>query len=98
MPIFNRPLQALCGAVLILWSGALYSQDDTVPGLLWVQYHSTDFQRISDASIDTCVNMNVGTAFRDFSRLWIGMIRSPVDAPVTIEAEADNGLRLFIGD
>jgi hypothetical protein len=42
--------------------------------------------------------MNVGTAFRDFSRLWIGMIRSPADAPVTLEAEADNGLRLFIGD
>ncbi|HUT31411.1 MAG TPA: LamG-like jellyroll fold domain-containing protein [Sedimentisphaerales bacterium] len=68
------------------------------PGLAWVQFHSADFQRPADVGVDSQVNVDTGTSINDYSRIWLGLLKVPTNAEVTVEAETDDGLRLWIGD
>jgi len=96
MHIFRRNSRFSAGAIALLLSVAA-AQESHHPGLLWVQYHSIEFERMSDLGIDPNVDMNTGTRFNDFSRIWLGRIKCPAEARVTVEAEANNGLRLYAG-
>jgi hypothetical protein len=90
--------------ILILWFilplniSYIYAQDIEGSGLPWVQYSSTDFRKVADLGVDSKIDMDTGTAQNDYSQIWIGMIKCPTDKKVTVTAEADNGLRLFIAD
>jgi hypothetical protein len=76
----------------------MYAQVIEGSGLLWVQYSSTDFRKVADLGVDSKIDMDTGTAQNDYSQIWIGMIKCPTDKKITLTAEADNGLRLLIGD
>jgi len=67
-------------------------------GLVWVQFHSANFTRPAGTGVDSQVNVDTGTSINDYSRIWLGWLKVPTDAEVTVEAEADDGLRLRIGD
>ncbi|MHC4501191.1 MAG: PA14 domain-containing protein, partial [Planctomycetota bacterium] len=68
------------------------------PGLAWVSFHSAAFSRPSGVGVDSQVNIDTGTSINDYSQIWLGAVKVPTSAEVTIEAEADDGLRLWIGD
>jgi len=65
------------------------------PGLVWVFFNAADFRRPRDWGVDRQVNVQTAE-HRDYSQLWLGRIRFPATAEVTLAAEADNGLRLFL--
>jgi hypothetical protein len=89
--------------VIIFWCilqlniSNMHAQDIKGSGLPWVQYSSPDFRKVADLGVDSKIDMDTGTAENDYSQIWIGMIKCPTDRKVTVTAEADNGLRLFIG-
>ncbi len=66
------------------------------PGLAHVSFDDTGFQRPRGRGVDERIALAT-KEFHDFSKLWIGRIRFPVTGEVTFLAEADNGLRLFVG-
>jgi hypothetical protein len=80
----------------------LWVPDDTPSGyqagLVWVQFHSADFMRPAGVGVDSQVNIDSGTSINDYSRIWRGWLKVPTNAQMSIEAEADDGLRLWIGD
>jgi hypothetical protein len=90
--------------VLIFWFivplniSNMHAQDIEGFGLPWVKYSSTDFRKVADLGVDSKIDIDIGTAEKDYSQIWIGMIKCPTDRKITVTAEADNGLRLFIGD
>ena len=65
------------------------------PGLVWVFFNAADFRRPRDWGVDRQVNVQTAE-HRDYSQLWLGRIHFPATAEVTLAAEADNGLRLFL--
>ena len=72
--------------------------EPTAPGLVWVRFNSAHFTRPLDTGIAAQVDVDTGTTFNDYSQIWLGFIELPSDQPVSFHAEADNGLRLFLGD
>ncbi len=89
--------------VIIFWCilqlniSNMHAQNIEGSGLPWVRYSSPDFRKVADLGVDSKIDMDTGTAENDYSQIWIGMIKCPTDRIVTVTAEADNGLRLFIG-
>ena len=77
---------------------AALAADETRPGLLSAMFESIELQRPTGNGIAVLeqVNVDTGTKINDYSRLWIGRIKPPVDGPIEIFAEADDGLRLSI--
>jgi ribosome-associated protein len=61
--------------VCLLTSYVIQAQDVEAPGIPWVQYHSIDFNRVSDIGIDRQINMPAGLKTKDFSLFWLGMNR-----------------------
>src|SRR5690606_36449983 len=39
-----------------------------------------------------------GTMFRDYAKFWAGYLKLHTSSPITIEAEADNGVRLALNE
>lgn len=80
----------------------VWPQEDTPPGyeagLAWVRFNSAAFSRPAGVGVDSQVNIDTGTSIFDYSQIWLGYVRVPTGAEVTIEAETDDGLRLYIGD
>jgi hypothetical protein len=74
------------------------NQETVIKGIPWVQFHAIDFTRPDYTGIDRQIDLDTGTAYRDFSRLWVGRIKFPVSGEVVFEAECNNGLRLTIDD
>lgn len=68
------------------------------PGLVWVFFNDVGMRRPADMGIDPQVALDTGTTIRDYARIWLGWIKAPEAGPVTFLAEADNGLRLWLGD
>ena len=66
-------------------------------GLVSVIFESTDFTRPTGLAVMELVNVDTGWKINDYSRVWVGQIRSPVSGPIDVSAEADDGLRLSIG-
>lgn len=75
----------------------LVRAESTRPGLAWVLFNDTLLQRPALAGTDAQVNF-VLTGYNDCSRLWLGRLRFPTSGPVTITAEAHQGLRLYVAD
>ena len=67
-------------------------------GLVWAFYHNPNFSDVGDSGVDEQVNFSTGTIFKDYSRCWLGYIKAPAVGEVSFDAEADNGLRLWIAD
>jgi hypothetical protein len=80
----------------------LWVPDDRPPGyeagLVWVQFHSPTFERPAGVGVDSQINIDTGTSINDYSRIWLGFLKVPTSTEVTIEAEADDGLGLWITD
>ena len=67
------------------------------PGLPWVRYHDVAMTRVSGAGVDARLELDTGAATHDFAQFWRGHVRAPVAGTVTFRAEADDGVRLWIG-
>ncbi|HOX38817.1 MAG TPA: PA14 domain-containing protein [Candidatus Brocadiia bacterium] len=67
------------------------------PGLAWVFFDDAAVRRPRDTGFDPNVNQDTGTGINDYAKVWIGWIKAPVAGKVEFSAEANNGLRLWIG-
>ncbi len=76
--------------------GAKGVEAATEPGVAYVFFNQSDFRRPDSSGVQPEIRMD--TKGVDFGWLWIGRIRFPAAAEVTFSAEADDGLRLFVGD
>ena len=85
------PLLALCAPAL-----AAQAQSPR-PGLPWVFFNDVAMRRPANVGVDTQVNLDTGKGIHDFARVWMGLVKAPVAGNVTFHAEADNGLRLWLG-
>jgi hypothetical protein len=65
------------------------------PGLAYVFFNQSDFERPAEAGVQPVIRM--ATQGVDFGWLWLGKVRFPEAAEVTFSAEADDGLRLYLG-
>lgn len=52
---------------------------------------------IKSCDVEEQIDMEI-TGVGDFSKLWLGFIKIPASGHVTFTGEADNGLRLYIGN
>jgi len=52
---------------------------------------------IASHGVDARIDLDM-QGIDGFSQLWIGRLRFPVDGEVTFSAEADDGVRLYLGD
>src|SRR5688572_13981267 len=86
------------GVMMMACSARGAPDDAPQPGLLSVMFESTDLTRPTNTGITVLeqVNVDTGTKINDYSRLWIGRIKPPVDGQIEIFAEADDGLRLSV--
>src|SRR5262245_55333721 len=88
-------------AFVLSWSSimcvTLWGQDSPQPGLATVMFENIEFKRPTGLEVMPQVNVDTGLKVNDYSRIWIGQIRSPIDGQVDIFTEADDGLRLSIG-
>ena len=95
-------------AILSFMTGCLFTRpvfvlstppahESPQPGLVWVLFHSPNLTRTQEIGVDPSVDVDTGTSVRDYSKLWMGLLKSPTDSPLILYAEADNGCRLFIG-
>ena len=66
-------------------------------GLAWVFFHDAAMNRPDGTGVDGQVDLDTGSEINDYARVWLGQIKAPITGPVTFTAEADNGLRLWIG-
>jgi hypothetical protein len=66
------------------------------PGLPWVLFNDTALQRPALSGTDARVDMTL-TGYDDCSRLWLGSITFPAAGAVTLAAEAEQGLGLYVG-
>lgn len=89
---------ALCAAVGLVCLWAEGAQDASEPGLVYVRFNSYTFARPMDTGVIAQVNVDTGTTINDYSQIMAGLLRVPTDAPILFSAEADNGLRLYLGD
>jgi len=69
----------------------------TAPGLAWVRFDSASFTRPRDTGVADRIDVDTGTSFNDYSQLWVGQIEVPTDALVRFSADADDGVRLILG-
>ncbi len=98
----NLPENQIILIFLLILASILFAgcdRDDApgvISGIPWIQYFSPDFTRVSDIGIDPQIDLNTGQQLNDYSRIWIGLIKWPDDQTITLSAEADNGLRLFV--
>jgi hypothetical protein len=80
----------------------LWAIDDTPagyePGLAWVGFNSAAFDRPFGVGVDSQVDIDTGTSINDYSKIWLGAVKIPTNAKITFEAEADDGVRLWIGE
>jgi len=68
-------------------------------GLAGITYNDDQFNRADDLDILTSLDNDWGAGRgSDWSARWSGFIDSPVDGEVTFSAEANDGLRLIIGE
>lgn len=84
---------AFLGAALIAVSPGA---GEVCPGLPWIRFNSDHFTRPLDTGVATTVDIDTGTDFNDYSQIWEGLVELPVDQLMTFDAEADNGLRLYL--
>jgi len=82
----------------IILTAVACDQKPVLNGVPWVQFHAINFTRPDYTGVDRQINLNTGTAYRDYARIWIGRIKIPNSGEVEIDAECDNGLRLTIGE
>jgi PA14 domain len=91
------PQRVLVLALVMLIAAALRAQESPQPGLLTVMFESIEFTRPTGLEMMPDVNVDTGWKVNDYSRIWIGRIKSPASGQVEFFAEADDGLRLSIG-
>jgi hypothetical protein len=72
--------------------------DSSMPGLVWVFFNDTGMTRPHETGVDHQINVDTADSINDFSKVWLGRVAAPVAGDVTFVAEADNGLRLWVGD
>ncbi len=65
-------------------------------GLAWVTFNEQDFSRPDATGVDPQLNHDTGKQFQDYAKFWSGYLKVPATGEITIEAEADNGLRLML--
>ena len=65
------------------------------PGLAFVLFDDVAFQRPRESGTEERIDMEL-QGINDCSKLWLGRITFPVAGEVTLSAEADNGVRLFL--
>ena len=83
--------------VAVLWGLCLPGwPQEQAPGLPWILFNDPLLQRPAQQGLDPQVNMTL-TGYNDCSKLWLGSITFPVAGEVTLEAEVEQGLRLYIG-
>ena len=66
------------------------------PGIPWAFFHDVHFTRSGGWGTDTRIDLDTGSSINDYSKRWIGFIQAPVRGRVTFQADADNGVRLWI--
>ena len=84
------------GLVTVWFMSAQASDAPVQPGVVYVFFNQSDFQRPAESGVQPVIRME--TQGVDFGWLWLGKIRFPQAAEVTLSAEADDGLRLYLGD
>jgi hypothetical protein len=67
---------------------------DALPGLAFVLFNDTEFQRPAEHGVEEQLNMEL-TGYNDCSKLWLGAIRLPVTGETAFEVETDAGVRLY---
>jgi len=82
---------------LSLVSPSVAEEAAGVPGLPWVLFNDTAFQRPAGQGVDAQVDM-VLEGYNDCSKLWLGSLLAPTTGTISFSAEAAQGLRLYIGD
>lgn len=82
--------------ITALWFAPSSSNAADEPGLAYVFFNQSSFQRPAEAGVRAEIRMD--TQGVDFGWLWLGKVRFPEAAEVTFFAEADDGLRLYLGD
>ncbi|MEW6360314.1 MAG: PA14 domain-containing protein [Planctomycetota bacterium] len=71
------------------------AQDKGRPGLVFVFFNSNELQRPGQCGVEQQINAELkGTSC---SGLWMGQIYFPATGEVAFDAEADRGVRLFLG-
>jgi hypothetical protein len=83
---------------LVLASGATVRASEAPrAGLVSVMFEATDLTRPAGTiAVLEQINVDTGTKINDYSRLWIGRIKSPVDGKIELMAEADDGVRVIV--
>ena len=91
---------ALVLAIVAGSGGRVHGAEETTakPGLAWIEFFSSNFTRPAMTGVDRQLNHDNGTLHSDYSRMWIGWVEFPVTGEVTLVAEADDGVRLHVGD
>ena len=68
------------------------------PGLAWMMFNRPWMGRVpAQTGVDQQIDTDTGTSIKDYGKAWYGLIRAPISGDLTIDAEADDGLRLRIG-
>jgi len=70
-------------------------------GLIGAYYNNADFSEPEAGTIDVLTSIDeywVGARGEDWSAIWTGYIEAPVTGDLTFTAEANDGLRLTVGD
>ncbi len=69
--------------------------DQALPGLASVLFHDTQLQRPAESGVDERIDMTL-TGYNDCSKLWLGSLTLPVGGRVVLDAEAQQGIRLYL--
>ncbi|MBC7819988.1 MAG: hypothetical protein IAG10_24155, partial [Planctomycetaceae bacterium] len=101
--IWHRLSRSGCALILVILAGTdgrVRGADEAAakPGLGWIEFHSSNFTRPAMSGVDRQIHHDSGTLHGDYSRLWIGWLEFPVTGEVTFVTEADDGVRLHVGD
>lgn len=67
-------------------------------GLVWVFYNDPGRTRPVSSGIEYTVDVDTGTRYSDYGKVWRGRILAPASGRVVFRIEADNGARVFIDD
>ena len=96
-----QPLTVLTFLALCLVASAALAADaggepaGARPGLAFVLFNDTEFQRPAADGVEEQVDMEV-TGYNDCSKLWLGAIRLPVTGETAFAVETDAGARLYV--
>ncbi|HOZ45090.1 MAG TPA: PA14 domain-containing protein [Candidatus Hydrogenedentes bacterium] len=93
----RKSIAVVIATWLISAAGWSAEHEAVEPGIPWVFFHSSNLSRPDGCDIDTQINLDTGTTVQDFSRVWLGRVRAPRAGAVAFIAEADDGVRLWIG-